>query len=87
MSKKRGKKLTEVGKGVPSNFKFGLLVTVAIFWTEFIKNIMAYIVEHYFADKNPMLVSFLTAVFFTALAYLILNDYFKIREKLKKIEF
>jgi hypothetical protein len=87
MTKKRKKNITEIAEGVPSNFQFGLIVGTAIFWTEFIQDVISYFTSKPLNGETTMLVSFITALIFTVLTFLILRFYVQIREKLKKIKF
>jgi len=87
MTKKRKKSLSEIAKGVPSNFQFGLVVAIAIFWTEFIKDVITYFTNSLENPGSVILVSFLTAFIFTVFALLVLRFYVPIRELFKKIKF
>ena len=87
MAKKRKKNITEIAEAVPSNFQFGLIVGSAIFWTEFIQDIISYYTAKSENGESAILVSFITAILFTILTFLILRFYVTIREKLKKIKF
>lgn len=87
MSKERKKNLTEIAKGVPQNFKFGLIVAVAIFWTEFIKDVISYYTNAVEGANSVILVSFVTALIFTVFVFLVLRFYVPIKNLIKKIKF
>lgn len=86
MSKKRKKKITNLGRSAPSSFKFGLIVSVAILWTEFLKNVFDYLIASFTNLHSPISVSFIVALLFTILAFFLLDYYTKIRNKLKKVK-
>lgn len=79
------KKLTDIGKNAPSNFKFAMIVSLVIFWTEFLKNLVGFVFDNYLGIKSNLLTSFLTALFFTFLTYFLIRYYRKILNILKKI--
>lgn len=87
MSKKRKKNLSEITKAVPSNFQFGLVVAISIFWTEFIKDVITYFTSELEKVGSVILVSFLTALIFTTFALLVIRFYVPIKNLLKKIKF
>lgn len=87
MPKKRKKNISEIAKAVPSNFQFGLVVAIAIFWTEFIKDLITYFTNKLENTVSIILVSFLTALIFTIFALLVLRFYVPIKNLLKKIKF
>ncbi|MBN2076430.1 MAG: hypothetical protein JW762_12845 [Dehalococcoidales bacterium] len=84
-SEKRKTSITEIGQTVPGNFKFGLIVAVALFWTDFIRSILNTLFP--FADiDNTILTDLILAIAATALGYGVLIGYRKIRSRLEKIK-
>lgn len=37
---KKKKTAADIGKQVPSNLKFGIIIAVALFWAEFLRSVM-----------------------------------------------
>ena len=82
---KRKRAITEIGQVVPSNFKFGIIVAVALFWAEFVRSIMNSI----FSWANismPIVSDLILAIIATALGYFVLVSYRKIRSRLQKVK-
>jgi hypothetical protein len=77
--------ITEIGRTVPGNLKFGVIVAVAILWAQFLRSILEYIFS-LFTFSAPILADFLVAVIVTLLGFLILLDYRKIWAKLRKVK-
>ncbi len=84
-SPKRKKAITEIGQVVPSNFKFGLIVAVALFWADFIRSILngIFSLAHI---NNTIITDFILAIAATALAYLVLISYRRIKSRLEKVK-
>jgi hypothetical protein len=81
----RKKRLTDIGRTVPSNLKFGIIVTVAIFWSQFLRSSFDQLFS-FLGVTGVLLADFLIAVIATIAGYLILLSYRKIRFRLKKIK-
>jgi hypothetical protein len=77
--------ITAIGRMVPGNFKFGVIVAVAILWAQFLRSILDGIFS-LFTFSAPILADFLVAIIATALAYLVMLDYRKIWAKLRKVK-
>ena len=77
--------LIDVGNTVPSNLKFGIIVAVVIFWSQFIRTLMESVFS-FLGVSGPILADFIIAVAVTILGYLVLLSYRKIRFRLKKIK-
>jgi len=79
------KSITEIGQVVPSNFKFGIIVAVALFWGEFLKSAL----NSAFSWANismPIVTDLILAIVATALGYFVLMSYRRIRSRLQKIK-
>lgn len=84
-SDSKSKAITEIGKVVPGSFKFGLIVAVAMFWADFLRSLLNGI----FSLANvttPIVTDLILAVCATALGYLILISYQKIKSRLEKVK-
>ncbi len=84
-SDKKKKALTEIGQSVPGNFKFGLIVAVALFWTDFIRSVLDSIFS-LISIETPVVSNLILAVAATALGYLVLIGYRKLKSRLEKIK-
>lgn len=83
-STKRRKPITELGQTVPSNFKFGLIVAVALFWADFVRSVLNGIFS--LANINmPIVTNFILAIAATALGYAVLVSYRRIRSRLQTL--
>lgn len=86
------KKLTEIGETVPSNFKFGLIVAVAIIWLDFVKTLVSLFFERMHPTTLsqiwtwPAIRDFVIAAVVTLIAYLVLMSYRKIRNRVAKVK-
>lgn len=81
---KRKRPITEIGQVVPGNFKFGLIVAVALFWADFVRSALNGIFS-LLGINIPIVTDFILAIVATALAYLVLMSYRKIRSRLRRI--
>jgi hypothetical protein len=81
---KRKKSITEIGQGVPSNFKFGLIVAVALFWADFVRSILNSIFS-LINISMPIVTNLILAITATVLGYFVLIGYRKIKSRLQKI--
>lgn len=87
MSKKgKDKSIVDVGQTVPKNLKFAMIVTVAVFWAEFLRSFLREIFRWIAGSQMIVVVNFIIAVAATIIAYLILLTYRKIIPRLKKIK-
>jgi hypothetical protein len=81
---KRKKSIIEIGQGVPSNFKFGLIVAVALFWADFVRSILNSIFS-LINISMPIVTNFILAITATILGYFVLIGYRRIKSRLQKI--
>ena len=82
---KKRKSITEIGQTVPSNFKFGLIVAVALFWADFVRSVLNGIFS--LANINiPIITDFILAIVATILGYLVLMSYRRIKSRLQRIK-
>lgn len=86
MSEEKKKSIIDVGKTVPKNLKFGVVVTVAVFWAEFLRTALQNSFKWIFGTGSPVVSDFIVAVAATAIAYLFLLSYRKILPILKKLK-
>jgi len=81
---KMSKSITEIGQTVPSNFKFGLIVAVALFWADFVRSVLNGVFS--LANLNmPIVTNLILAIVATALGYLVLVSYRRIKSRLQKV--
>jgi hypothetical protein len=77
--------ITEIGHMVPDNFKFALIVAIVVFWAEFLRLVMVWVLS--LLDINsPILSNFVFAVIATFLGLSILAGYPKIVARLRKFK-
>ena len=86
MPKEKKKSIIDVGKTVPKNLKFGIVVTVAVFWAEFLRTALQNSFKLVFGTSSPVVSDFIVAAAATIIAYLFLLSYRKILPKLKKLK-
>jgi len=84
-SPKKKESITEIGHGVPSNLKFGIIVAVALFWADLVKAILNGLFS-LMNIKTPIVTDLILAITATALGYIVLNSYRKLKSRLEKIE-
>jgi hypothetical protein len=77
--------IIDIGRLVPGNLKFGVIVAVAILWAQFLRSVLEYIFS-LFTFSAPILADFLVAVIVSFLGVLLLLDYRKIWYRLRKIK-
>ncbi len=77
---------SDLGKTVPEGLKFGIIVTVAVFWADFLKSALKDMFNFALKGTFDTLASFIIAVSATVIGYLILLSYRKIVYRLKEIE-
>ena len=82
---KTKKPITEIGQVVPSNFKFGIIVAIALFWAEFVRSILNSIFS-WVSIGMPIVSDLILAIIATALGYFVLVSYRKIRSRLQKVK-
>jgi len=78
------KAVVEVGEVVPRSLKFGIIVAIAIFWAQFLRQLLMEMVGAYLVF--PSLIDFIFAVLATILGLLILETYRKITSRLRKVK-
>ena len=77
---------SEIGKGVPKNLKFGVIVAVALFWAEFLKTFFNTFWTQVFIIQNPLFSDFFMAIIVTVAGYFVLVSWRKIKRMLWKLE-
>lgn len=83
---KKKKPIVDVGQTVPKNLKFAMIVTVAVFWAEFLRSGLEGVFTWFFGSRMTVVVNFIVALAATAIAYLVLLTYRKLIPRLKKLE-
>ena len=81
----RKRPITDIGRTVPANFKFGVIVAVAIFWSQILRSLLDTLFS-FLGVSAALLADLFTAIIATFLAYLVLLSYRKIQFRLKKIK-
>jgi hypothetical protein len=81
----RKRPITEIGRTVPANFKFGMIVAIAVFWAQFLRSLLDTMFS-FLGISAPILADLFTAIIATILVYLVLLTYRKIQFRLKKIK-
>ncbi len=79
------KPITEIGQTVPGNFKFGLIVAVALFWADFLRSLLNGLFS-LFKINAPIVTNLIMAIVVTVLAILVLLGYRKIKSRLEKVK-
>ena len=77
MARKEIKDIADLGEEIPSGLRFGIIVTIALFWVEVIRGILTDIFSAFNFSSN-ILVDFIMAILVTLLAYLFLLSFRKI---------
>jgi hypothetical protein len=70
---------------MPSNFKFGIIVAIAIFWAEFLQSLLSGLLSE-MTSAGPILASLITAIIASLLGYFVLVSYRKLRMRIKKVK-
>ena len=78
------KAIVEIGHEVPTSLKFGIIVSVALFWVQLLRSIFNDILALLNFSSN-ILVDFITALIVTFLGYLVLLSYRRIKSRLIKM--
>lgn len=78
------KPVSEIGKRVPKNLRFGIIVAIALLWAQFIASGLTFYLSGFFPE-NQVLVDFIIAILATAVAYLIFISYKRIDNFLDKV--
>jgi len=77
--------ITDIGRQVPSNLKFGIIVAVAMLWAQFLVELF----NGLFSIANlsmPILSDLIIALVASAIGYLVLLGYRKIKVRLSKVK-
>jgi ABC-type sulfate transport system permease subunit len=77
--------ITDIGRQVPSNLKFGIIVAIAILWAQFLGALL----NGLFSILNistPILTDLIIALVASAVGYLVLLSYRKIRIRLRRVK-
>ncbi|MDD2655479.1 MAG: hypothetical protein PHQ80_02320 [Candidatus ainarchaeum sp.] len=77
------KPVVELGEEAPRSLKFGIIVTIAIFWAAFIRTALNEFFVPYLGVSIAVS-DLIIAVLATVIGYLILHGYRKIYYRLKK---
>ncbi|MBD3263025.1 hypothetical protein GF374_01445 [Candidatus Woesearchaeota archaeon] len=83
--KQRRKSISKIGKVVPQNLRFAILVAIAIFWADVIRVFLNDFVVSNFIDTK-LLGTFIVAIIATVAGYFVLISWRKITNYLKKIK-
>jgi hypothetical protein len=77
--------ITEIGREVPGNLKFGIIVAVAILWAQFLGALLngLFSIMHI---STPILTDLIIALVASAIGYLVLLSYRKIKARLSKVK-
>ena len=84
MANKDLKNIANMGKEVPSSLRFGIIVTVSLFWVQLVRSIFTDLFSAMNLNSH-ILVDFLMALLVTFLGYLVLLSYRKIVVWLKTV--
>ena len=79
------KSISEIGHDVPANFKFGIIVAIALFWADFVRSILNSIFS-LINISMPIVTNFILAIAATFLGYLVLISYRRMKSRLQKIK-
>lgn len=77
MAKKELKAIADIGKHTPSSLRFGIIVTVSLFWVQFVRSIFTDLFAAFNLNSH-ILVDLLMALLVTFLGYLVLLSHRKI---------
>ena len=82
------KPLVKIGARMPSNLKFALMVTAAIFWAEFLRTLLTFVFDAYITSlaTGPAIRDFVLAVLVTIIVYIVFLSYTKIKRRLQKVK-
>lgn len=80
------KPVIEVGETVPRSLKFGIIVAVALLWTQFFREGLVDFLENYFGGHSDTTVDFIVAMIASIVGWLILITYPKIRSRLRRVK-
>lgn len=76
--------ISAIGKKVPRNLRFGIIVAVAIFWAEVLKTFFnIYIAQQYFKG-DPLIADIFIAISITIIAYLVFAAWHRIDKFLER---
>jgi hypothetical protein len=84
--RKAKKDLTKIGVDVPGNLKFAIIVTVGIFWSQFLRDVLTDVLGPLLENNSNSFADLILALAATGLGFLILSSYKKIRSVLDKIK-
>ena len=79
------KSIAELGHDVPANFKFGIIVAIALFWADFVRSLLSSIFS-FINITTPVVANFILAIAVTILGYIVLISYRRIKSQLQKIK-
>ena len=78
--------VSAIGKDVPKNLKFGIIVMVAIFWVEVLKTFSNMFLMNIIFAENPLLSDISIALIVTLAGYIVLIGWGKIKYFLNKVK-
>ena len=81
----KNKSAVDLGKQMPSNLKFGIIIAITIFWASFLRSVLNNIFSKIIETTSPILSDFIIASVATVIGYILLIGYRKIWCALKKI--
>ncbi|MGI2336734.1 MAG: DUF5654 family protein [Dehalogenimonas sp.] len=81
------KSVADVGGSVPNNFKFGIIVAVALVWADFIHSVLDALFSSINLPGGPIISGLIIAILVTLLAIGLLLSYRKFVGLLKRIKF
>lgn len=80
------KPIKVIVKPIPQNLKFAMIVTLAVFWASFLKELIVSLLEN-FRIANPVLVgTFILAVAATFIVWFIFTHYRRIAAKIARVK-
>jgi hypothetical protein len=79
------KSIAEIGHDVPANFKFGIIVAIALFWADFVRSLLSSIFS-LINITSPVAANFILAIAVTILGYIVLISYRRMKSRLQKIK-
>lgn len=84
MPKRELKDISNLGKDTPGSLRFGIIVTVSLFWVQLVRSILDDLFSA-FNLNSQILVDFLMALLVSALGYFILLSYRRILDRIRQL--
>ncbi len=79
------KPVSDIGKNVPQNLRFGIIVAIAIFWAQAFRTFIDKYVTLAFSE-SPLFVDITVALIVTVVGYFVLAGWSKITRRLNKVK-